>query len=146
MKKILISVVVVLVFIFGTYFLLKKPNNNSKITETTITPVNNITANEVIYTNSGYTPNSITISVGETVTFKNESTKSIWTASATHPSHIVYDGTSLSEHCPNNQNNVFDTCKGILPSDSWSFTFNKAGSLNYHNHLNPSDTGKIIVQ
>ncbi|OGI60979.1 hypothetical protein A2641_01655 [Candidatus Nomurabacteria bacterium RIFCSPHIGHO2_01_FULL_37_25] len=102
--------------------------------------------NLVTYSNSGYSPSTLTIKKGETVTFKNQSSNSMWTASAKHPTHVVYSGTSLSEHCPDPDNTAFDTCTSIEPGDSWSFKFDISGTWKYHNHLNPADTGTIVVE
>ncbi|BCX15823.1 MAG: hypothetical protein KatS3mg098_052 [Candidatus Parcubacteria bacterium] len=100
----------------------------------------------VTYTNSGYSPSILKIKAGTTVIFKNESSRSMWTASAFHPSHTVYGGTSLEEHCPDTAAVAFDACSGVLPGNSWSFTFTKKGSWKYHNHLAPSDFGTIVVE
>lgn len=102
--------------------------------------------NIITYSDSGYAPASLKVKEGEAVIFKNESSKSMWTASGAHPTHRLYDGTSLSEHCPSGANSAFDACKAILPADSWSFTFTKKGTWKYHNHLNPTNTGSIVVE
>ncbi len=118
-------------------------------TEPTATPSSEVqppTQNVVIYTDSGYSPSTLRIKVGETVTFKNQSSQAMWPASAMHPSHTVYSGTSLDEHCPDTAGIAFDACTGIQPGNSWNFTFNKKGSWKYHDHLNPSFTGTIIVE
>ena len=87
------------------------------------TPVNH----EVIYTNSGYSPLELIIKVGDTVTFKNESSNGMWTASGMHPSHVVYSGTSLQSHCPDTSNTSFDECQSSKSGESWSFKFDKKG-------------------
>lgn len=101
---------------------------------------------EVIYTDSGYAPAEITIKSGDTVTFKNQSSGGMWTASVMHPSHVVYGGTSLQEHCPDTTNTSFDECKNSQPGESWSFIFTKTGTWSYHNHAKASVFGKIIVE
>jgi len=100
----------------------------------------------VTYTDSGYSPATLKIEKGEKVIFKNQSSRSMWPASAVHPTHRVYSGTSLDEHCPDTTSTAFDACKGFLPGESWSFTFNKKGSWKYHDHLNPGATGTIVVE
>ena len=100
----------------------------------------------VIYTDTGYLPNTLKIEAGETVTFKNQSSQAMWPASDLHPTHRLYSGTSLAEHCPDTEGTAFDACTGIQPGSSWSFTFNKKGTWKYHDHLNPSFTGTIIVE
>ena len=102
--------------------------------------------NKVVYTDSGYSPAEIKIKAGETATFKNESSSGLWTASAEHPFHMVYGGTSLQQHCPNGASYSFDECKLSKPGESWSFRFDKKGEWEYHNHLEPSHLGKVIVE
>lgn len=100
----------------------------------------------VIYDGNSYQPATLKIKLGETVTFVNRSNRAMWPASDVHPTHTLYDDTSLSEHCPNPDNTSFDACQGIQPGGSWSFIFKKKGSWKYHDHLNPSATGVIIVE
>src|SRR3989344_3384939 len=100
---------------------------------------------EVIYTDSGYSHSELTNQTGDTVVWKNQSSGEMWTASAMHPTHIVYSQTSLSEHCPDPENTSFDQCKSANPGESWSFMFEKTGTWGYHNHVG-NNFGKIIVQ
>ena len=100
----------------------------------------------VIYTNSGFSPASLLIKNGEEVIFKNQSSESMWPASAMHPTHRVYSETALDEHCPDRSSISFDACTGILPGSSWKFVFNKAGTWKYHDHLNPTNYGAIVVE
>ena len=86
----------------------------------------------VDYTNSGFTPKSITVKVGDSVTWGNKSTKSMWVASAVHPTHQELPG--------------FDQLAGVEANGEYTYTFSKAGNWKYHNHLGPSDTGVVIVQ
>lgn len=101
---------------------------------------------EVVYTNAGYAPSSLTIKVGDTVIFKNQSSGNVWTGSAMHPAHMVYSGTALKDHCPDLENDDFDQCQNAGPNTSWSFTFTKAGTWGYHNHAQATYFGKIIVE
>jgi len=167
MNKIIISVVIVAICIFGGYFIfnniyqsslsneelqetatestLEQANDNTisePATGQATTPTNNV----ITYTDSGYSPSTLTIKVGETVIFKNESSKGMWTASGMHPTHIVYSGTSLDEHCPDTENTTFDECTSALPGEFWSFTFQQKGTWTYHNHVKAQDFGKIIVE
>ncbi len=117
-----------------------------ELTEPQIEQIQPQTQNIVIYTDSGFSPNTLRIKLGETVTFKNQSSRAMWPASDHHPTHRLYSGTSLAEHCPDTEGTAFDACTGIQPGNSWSFTFNKKGTWPYHDHLNPSFTGTIIVE
>ena len=82
-------------------------------------------------TSSGFNPATLEISQGDKVTWTNKGSAKAWPASAVHPTHNVYPG--------------FDAKRGLSQGESYSFIFEKVGSWNYHDHLSPSTTGKIIV-
>jgi plastocyanin len=105
-----------------------------------------IATHVITYTSAGYSPNSLAIKVGETVTWENRSSQNMWTASAMHPTHSAYAGTTLSAHCPDGGHLAFDACKGYGPGESWSFAFEKVGTWSYHDHLHPTIFGKIVVE
>lgn len=98
------------------------------------------------YTDSGFSPNPLTIQAGETVTFINRSLKPVWPASAMHPTHTVYPGSDIKKCGTAEQSAIFDACRGLNPGESWSFQFNEKGSWNYHDHLGPTKFGKIVVE
>lgn len=100
----------------------------------------------VTYTNSGYSPNELRIQQGDTVTFRNESSREMWTASAIHPTHTVYPGSNIGLCNTAQELGVFDACGGIASGGEWSFTFTETGSWGYHNHLIASHTGRIVVE
>lgn len=79
----------------------------------------------------GFSPTSITIKKGTTVTFMNEGSTSHWPASDPHPTHTIYP--------------EFQAPSEIKPGASWSFTFDKVGSWRYHDHLNSGEKALIIV-
>lgn len=85
--------------------------------------------NNVVYTDSGFSPEALTVDIGATVTFTNESDNPMWIGSNPHPVHTDYS--------------VFDQ---LGDGDNYSFTFTEAGSYRYHNHLVPSYVGTIIVK
>lgn len=94
----------------------------------------------ITFISSGYSPATLTVKKGTIVTFKNGSAGQVWPASAMHPTHAVYPTTG---GCIGS---TFDACRGIEPGGSWSFTFGVVGSWKYHDHLNPSFTGAIVVE
>jgi len=96
-------------------------------------------------TNNGYAPSPLTIKKGSTVFFVNNSSGKARPASAIHPSHTVYPGTDISKCGGTNSGNIFDACRGLNPGEMFSFTFNEVGEWGYHDHLNSSKRGKIIV-
>lgn len=99
----------------------------------------------VSYTKDGYSPKNITINVGDTIVFEGESAERMWTASSEHPTHTVYNDFHNVSLCDENKGNpeVFDQC-GI--GQSYAFTFNKTGEWGYHNHVQASHSGKVIVR
>lgn len=86
----------------------------------------------VRYTASGFSPSLVKVKSGSTVTFKNESSEPMWVASDPHPIHTRLRG--------------FDAKNGIGNGQTYSFTFTKAGRFGFHNHLNPSHTGTVVVR
>ncbi|MSU73850.1 hypothetical protein EXS56_01790 [Candidatus Kaiserbacteria bacterium] len=109
---------------------------------TTETVVSAPTSATITYNGSTFSPQEVTIKKGGTVTWKNTSGSNMWVASAQHPSHVVYSGTSRQEHCPDTSGTAFDQCVG---GGDYSFTFTKTGTWGYHDHLNASLFGKVNV-
>ncbi len=166
--KIIVIIVVAIVVLAGGYFLVNsidksvpeqpmnlptnsQANNNQEAVPAVDIQIESdanqtITNHEVVYTDSGFSPSTLTIKAGNSVTFKNQSSAGMWVASASHPSHTVYSGTSLQQHCPDGVATAFDECVAVTSGGSWSFTFNKSGSWGYHNHPNASKFGKIVVE
>ena len=130
-------------------------NNNTQESDVTSnTSVNGDTQSKndetddstVTYTNSGYTPESLIVEAGTTVTFVNESNLPMWVATDVHPVHAQYPGSSISKCDTDEESEIFDACRGLDEGSTYSFEFNEPGSWEYHDHLNPSRTGTIIVE
>ena len=85
----------------------------------------------ITYTDSGFSPNPINVKVGEAVTFKNVSNSIVQVNSAPHPAHNLYPILNIGS---------------INSGESKSITFTSAGTYKYHNHLNASQNGQIVVQ
>lgn len=100
------------------------------------------TSAAVTYGQAGFAPAEVTIKKGGTVTWQNQSGGTMWVASAQHPTHMGYSGTSLAQHCDDTADTSFDQCKNAA---SYSFTFDKTGTWPYHNHSNASHFGRVIV-
>lgn len=89
------------------------------------------TAKEITYSNDGFSPNTLTVKSGDSVTIKNTSSSSLQFQSDPHPQHT--DDPEL---------NV-----GLVEAgQSKTFTVTKKGSHGYHNHLNSGDTGTLVVE
>lgn len=78
-----------------------------------------------------FSPGSAKVKKDEKVIWTNRSQRSVWPASALHPTHQVYPG--------------FDALRGIGFGEEYSFKFDRLGAWIYHDHLNPSKTGTVEV-
>ena len=84
------------------------------------------------YVGGAFDPGTVTISAGNTVQWVNEVDELIWSASDLHPTHQVYQG--------------FDSRRPIALGGGWSFTFDEPGVWGYHNDVDSSITGVVIVE
>ncbi len=102
----------------------------------------------VTYTEQGFSPQSVSIGVGDTVHFVNSSSHSMWVGVDEHPTHTKYDGTSTKEHCEQgkNTNGTFDACAPLSAGTSYGFKFTKSGTFPYHNHVRAASVGTVIVK
>ena len=81
-------------------------------------------ANAVSIANFAFSPASITVKVGDSVTWTNND-------STTHT--VTADDNSFSSG-------------DLAPGATFSFTFPKAGTYAYHCSIHPSMTGTVVVQ
>ena len=109
--------------------------NNSTQTEATtassaedVVPVSSL----VLVQDGKFNPQVLTVKKGTEVTWVNKDTEPCWVASDPHPIHNGYPG--------------FDAGKGIIQDETYRFKFDKVGTFGYHDHLNITNTGKIIVE
>ncbi len=101
-------------------------------------------AYDVLITFDGekYTPREVTIQKGQRVRFQNDSDTLTWPASAIHPTHSLYPSHEESD-CLGSS---FDACRGLEKGETWSYTFYELGEWRFHDHLNASKTGVVMVQ
>ena len=85
----------------------------------------------VSLTDAGFEPQTINIKAGMTVVWTNNTSATADVSSAQHPTHLVYPPLNLGN---------FD------PGNSVSLVFDEPGSYKYHNHLNPSKFGTVVVE
>lgn len=162
-KSVLIGVFVAIIIIFGALFVLNNtvnaPENGTEEeagegVEANMpvpgsdTPEMIVEGDEVVvitFDGEAYSPREVTINRGQTVTFTNQSEKRTWPASAVHPTHTVYPGSSIQKCGTADADMIFDACRELQEGESWSFTFTETGEWRYHDHLNASITGSITV-
>lgn len=98
----------------------------------------------ITYDVDGFSPKVLTVKKGTEVTFVDKSGRGFWIGSDEHPAHTGYDGTSKGDHCnADGTSGSFDQCK---TDSTYSFTFNKAGTWGYHNHISAGSNGVVIVE
>lgn len=108
------------------------PASNLLTSQESASPSAEVSQNVVNILSSGFMPQTITIKARESVTWVNEDTASHQVNSAVHPTHQVYPPLNSVEL--------------IKAGESKSLMFPDAGSFKYHDHLNPSLTGTIVVE
>jgi len=121
-----------------------KPNQPSSVTNQQGAPAQNTTGQgtpggnapketiaNVTVTSSGFEPQTKTVKVGTRVVWLNKSGEGATVNSAVHPTHQVYPPLNLGE---------------FPDGSSVQLVFDKPGTYKYHNHLNPSQTGTVVVE
>ena len=89
----------------------------------------------VTFSDSGVDQTTVTVKSGQAITWTNSGSKTIQVASANHPTHTLNPELSNGQF-------VLD----LAPGASSTVTLNKIGTWGFHNHLNPSVTGKVVVE
>lgn len=145
-KIILGAIVLVLGVMFGVYVFggnLKTAGvanspatvNNEVSTPTQATTASNsgqpVASVSVAFTDNGFVPKSLTIKVGTTVRFTNESSGQMYVASNPHPTHTLLPG--------------FDELTAVDKNGFYDYQFVKVGTWGYHNHLTPQVMGTVAV-
>ncbi|MBI4089639.1 MAG: cupredoxin domain-containing protein [Candidatus Levybacteria bacterium] len=134
MKILLIAVVIILV-VAGVFVFKENPKNASSgesiINPTQLPQTQSMTTATVTVGPAGFEPQSQTVKVGTKVVWTNKSgADDVTVNSDEHPTHLIYPPLNLGQF--NDQSSV-------------ELVFDKEGAYNYHNHLNPSQKGTIIV-
>lgn len=87
----------------------------------------------ITITAEGFSPETITVQPGDTVTFVNNDTEPHWPASNPHPAHTGCSG--------------FDADHGLAPTETYRLNYNFDQSCSYHDHLHPRLRGQLeLVQ
>lgn len=126
-------VIIILILIIGGILLGRKSSNSTNTTTPSTT--NSSSQNQNSPSSTGaisihdmmFSPSQITVTKGSTVTWTNNDSTT----------HTVVDDLS----------NVGGPSSGnILPGQTYSFTFDKTGSFQYHCSIHPSMRGTIVVK
>lgn len=135
-KSVTIGVVIVLVIGGGYLFLNKSSIYKSSSTDTTKSASINTNADvkvaaTITYSSVGFSPSTTTVKAGDVVAITNSSTSELQMQSDPHPAHT--DDTDLNVGL-------------VSAGETKNFTVTKTGTFGFHNHLNPSDTAKIVIE
>lgn len=87
--------------------------------------------NTVTLTQDGFSPATLTVKAGETVTWVNKSGTDATVNSDPHPTHENYTPLNLGK---------------LSDGGTLSLKFDKSGTYGYHNHFDASQKGTIVVQ
>lgn len=138
-NKTLITIIVALILIGAVVVVLGKLGNKSAQPSTPAQSTTNNTGGiapketivNVNLTSSGFDPKTVTIKTGTRVIWLNKSGDGATVNSDVHPTHQLYPPLNLGEF-PN--------------GSSVQLVFDKVGTYKYHNHLNPAQTGTVVVE
>lgn len=98
-----------------------------------VTPASTGSQEEVMVTitASGFEPKTVTVRAGTKIIWTNKSGGNSNISSAIHTTHLIYPALNLGD---------------IVNGASVSLVFDKEGTYKYHNHLNATQTGTVIVE
>ena len=131
-KNYFIGAVVLVIFIFGGYFFMKGKSQETTSVPNSVTSAPTEKTTSLSYTDTGFVPKTITVSVGTKIMWKNTGDKPMWVASAVHPTHQELPG--------------FDQLTSMGKGGGYAYTFTQKGTWKYHNHVFPADTGIVVVE
>ncbi|HUO75394.1 MAG TPA: hypothetical protein VMU12_00540 [Candidatus Paceibacterota bacterium] len=141
-RTLIISVIVVALLAVGITYLATRSDSTSDSTTPTPTPTpigyyptpTPTPQRYIVHlTASGVTPATITIRVGDAITFRNDTDIAFWP--------MTVSGTG---GCPG-----LDATRSLYRGETYSLAFNDSQTCHYLNHAdesNASQTGTIIVQ
>lgn len=148
-RNLIFVILVVVVLALSTFFLVnKKKDQLSKTTGESTTTTSNSESQKseepgqnsqtptvnsgvtITFSNSGFSPNTVRVGSGGTITVKNDSTNPLQFNSNPHPAHT--DNAELN--------------LGLVEEgQAKSLTVTKPGTWGFHDHLDSSFKGSIIV-
>lgn len=115
---------IILVIFLGVASLLFLGASCYKSSNTPATSSAPVTTNQVTISNFAFSPQTITVSPGTTVTWTNN------------------DSTT---HTVTSDNNSFNSNQ-LAPGNNFQFTFANTGTFSYHCSIHTNMTGQVIVQ
>lgn len=131
-RNLLLTGLAILVVLAGVLFLLKNNSGSPQTGVNAPTPFTTEAKEGIVQvTTNGFNPDSLTVASGAKVVWKNESGGEATVNSDSHPTHQLWRFLNL----------------GTFPNgSSVTVVFEDPGTYTYHNHLNPTQRGTIVVK
>lgn len=131
--RVIITIIIVLALAAGGWYLFMN-QAGAPTTGNGIPPPPTATGEirHISMSDAGFSPDTLTIKVGDTVVFINDDSRDRWPASDIHPTHLL---------CPG-----FDALEPMEPGETYSHTFTKAETCPMHDHLVPRLKGSIMIE
>lgn len=136
-KKVIIGlVIVVIVFGLGAWWLASSMPSSSEVPKPSSgneksTLPDTVAAATINYTDSGFSPESLTVKKDDTIKIVNQSSVSLEFSSDDHPTHKADPELNMAM---------------IQPGKDGMLKVTKTGTWGYHNHLKPGDEGHLTVE
>jgi len=128
-NRILIAIAILVALVV---LIAPKPEQQTTTNNNTALPIKKVVISQTVnLTSKGFAPQTVTIKVGESVSWVNKSSAKASVNSADHPSHKLFPFLNLG---------LFN------PGSTVQARFNSAGTFIYHNHFAPTQTGTVIVK
>lgn len=125
-----IILIIVIIGAIGA-LILTVNRRNVKPASTEDTSTNSSVADIISIENNRFIPTSVRIKVGDSITFSNNDNSAHQIESDPHPIHTDYLPLNI----------------GLLEmGDKSTVKFTSTGTFGFHDHLNPSINGKVVVE
>ena len=128
-KKIVVFSLIGLLFVAAVFVVLK--NNNKSVQEST-RPAPAVATAKVSIKSSGFFPGTVKVKVNSDVLWTNEDSAGHSVVSNPHPSHTDLPGLNSKAN--------------ISQNGTYSYRFDTAGTYKYHDDVNPTFNGVVIVE
>lgn len=137
-KKLIIALVVIVVLGGGVWaYFATRPNASapqatepSSETENQPSDTESETAAEIVYTDDGFSPKTLTVKAETNVRVVNQSSGPLQLSSDDHPTHTKHPELNMST---------------IAAGSEGALEVKTVGTWGYHNHQKSSDKGTIVV-
>lgn len=136
-RLLLVGIVVLVVVVAGVLLFSNKSTttvNNQDATPTQATTPNDAIESTEVNVNvmqEGYEPSTVTIKTGTKVVWVNKTSATANVSSDLHPTHLLWPFLNLGS---------------FADGEMVSVVFDESGTYTYHDHLNPSRKGTVVVQ